>query len=534
MANEQRTARWIVTVIGAAVLCSPLELRAQQSTGEPENKYSQLCESCHGSGATGGDRAPALINNRSLRTRSEAQIQELIRTGTPGGMPPFALPDEQLRGLAQWVRSLNVSALDMKPAGDSMAGKQFFFGKGQCSTCHMVHGSGKSNGPDLSDVGRKSTLRELDAVLDNPTSQIGIHTTATCPGWAFCPDESWVVVNVHLRSGATIRGFARNRSNRDIQLQDFQGKMHFLTSAEYDQITRENTSYMPPLKASAQERRDLIAFLSGLAGAISGPRSEEEAPLPKEAIGAVLSPKPGEWPNYNGGPGGNRYSALDQINRANVKRLQLDWVYSLPVKGLQVTPVVADGMMYVTAPGQVCAIDARSGREVWCYTRGAAVAAGGGGGRNQGGANPAAGPNAAGRQPNRGATVVGDRVLFATGDAHLVCLNRLTGGVMWDVSLPEGEGRYSSTAAPLVVGDLVLVRCCGRRWTAARLPGGLQNHHGPTGMAVLDDSKTGRAGLRNMGRECAPDRRRRDLGDRFLRSRERSGVLGGGQPFPGD
>ena len=237
--------------------------------------------------------------------------------------------------------------------------------------------------------------------------------------------------------------------------------MHFLTSAEYDQITRENTSYMPPLKASAQERRDLIAFLSGLGGAISGPRSEEEAPLPKEAIGAVLSPKPGEWPNYNGGPGGNRYSALDQINRANVKRLQLDWVYSLPVKGLQVTPVVADGMMYVTAPGQVCAIDARSGREVWCYTRGAAVAAGGGGGRNQGGANPAAGPNAAGRQPNRGVTVVGDRVFFATGDAHLVCLNRLTGGCHVGRQHAPGEGRYSSTAAPMVVGDLVLSGVAG-------------------------------------------------------------------------
>ena len=168
MANEQRTARWIVTVIGAAVLCSTVGLRAQQSTADPENKFSQLCESCHGSGGTGGDRAPALINNRSLRSRSEAQIQELIRNGTPGGMPAFALPDEQLRGLAQWVRSLNVSALDMKPAGDSIAGKQFFFGKGQCSTCHMVHGSGKSNGPDLSDVGRKSTLRELDAVSGQP------------------------------------------------------------------------------------------------------------------------------------------------------------------------------------------------------------------------------------------------------------------------------------------------------------------------------------------------------------------------------
>ena len=58
---------------------------------------------------------------------------------------------------------------------------------------------GKVNGPDLSDIGRKSTRRELELVLDNPTSQMGIHTTPTCPSWAFCPDEVWAVVNVHLR-----------------------------------------------------------------------------------------------------------------------------------------------------------------------------------------------------------------------------------------------------------------------------------------------------------------------------------------------
>ena len=44
-------------------------------------------------------------------------------------------------------------------------------------------------------------VRELELVLENPTSQMGIHTTSTCPPWAFCPDETWGVVNVKLRDG---------------------------------------------------------------------------------------------------------------------------------------------------------------------------------------------------------------------------------------------------------------------------------------------------------------------------------------------
>ena len=62
---------------------------------------------------------------------------------------------------------------------------------------------------------------------------------------------------------------------------------------------------------------------------------------------------------------------------------------------------------------------------------------------------------------NRGAAILGDRVFFATDNAHLICLNRLTGGLMWDVSLPETPGRYGSTAAPLVVGDLVISGVAG-------------------------------------------------------------------------
>jgi hypothetical protein len=78
------------------------------------------------------------------------------------------------------------------------------------------------------------------------------------------PDETWRVVNVKLKDGSSLRGFARGRAEHDLELQAFDGKLHFLTDKQYAQITPEAKSYMPPLQASADERRDVVAYLSSL------------------------------------------------------------------------------------------------------------------------------------------------------------------------------------------------------------------------------------------------------------------------------
>jgi alcohol dehydrogenase (cytochrome c) len=156
---------------------------------------------------------------------------------------------------------------------------------------------------------------------------------------------------------------------------------------------------------------------------------------PSLQIGQAWVSRQGEWPTYNGVPGGNRYSMLDQINTKNVSHLQLQWVHSLPGSGLETTPVVSDGVMYVTSPGHVCALDSRTGREIWCYAQ------------LSRGNSPS--------DANRGVALLGDRVFFVTGNAHLICLHRLTGAVMWDVKMPVTPGPFSATSAPLVVGDYV-------------------------------------------------------------------------------
>src|SRR4051812_30796382 len=93
-----------------------------------------------------------------------------------------------------------------------------------------------------------------------------------------------------------------------------------------------------------------------------------QSPLP---FGAIARPQPGARPTYNGNIGGNRFSPLDQINTSNVAKLAPAWMFSLRgvTRDIQVTPVVVDGVMYVTAANEAFALDAKTGRQVWHYSR---------------------------------------------------------------------------------------------------------------------------------------------------------------------
>src|SRR5262249_50307437 len=155
--------------------------------------------------------------------------------------------------------------------------------------------------------------------------------------------------------GSALRGFGRSRGKHDMQVQTPDGRFHLLSDTEYRSVSPEKGSTMPILKATPAERRDLLAYLSSLGGVTAGPLSEEWDPIPPAAIDNILHPKPGDWPTYNGDLRGNRYSALDQINVKNASRLQLQWSYSIPYSPLEMTPLVVDGVMYVTGPNRVCA-----------------------------------------------------------------------------------------------------------------------------------------------------------------------------------
>jgi alcohol dehydrogenase (cytochrome c) len=172
-----------------------------------------------------------------------------------------------------------------------------------------------------------------------------------------------------------------------------------------------------------------------------------------------------DWAGYNGGPGGNRYTTQTQIDKATVGKLAPRWIFTLPDAGLlQGTPVVVDGIMYVTMPNECYALDAGTGRQIWRYKRSRTS------GISQG-------------HTNRGAAVAGDRVFMVTDHAHLIALNRFTGELVWDSVMADFRQNYSATSAPLVAGELVVSGVTG-------------GEHGANGFVIAFDQATGKEAWR--------------------------------------
>src|SRR5947208_2232901 len=372
--SASRVARSLIDL----VVLSAVSVVAQDTPTTPSKVrestriYAQLCAGCHGADAHGTDNAPGLAGNQGLRERSVQDLRDLIRKGVPrSGMPGFDLSPHELDALVALVRSLNAPSAESTVGGDPTAGESFFFGKGQCASCNMISGAGAAIGPDLSNVGREMTGDEIQAKLVNPNSRIA-------PGYE--------LATAQLRNGNTIRGFVRNRSNFDIRLQDLTGQFHLIQQGEISAITEEKQSIMPSVKASPEELRDLVAYLDMRAGV--GARVSKSQPSKVAGIDfrRISNPKPGEWLTYNGNLSGNRYSELTQINTTNVHQLTPKWIFSVPLWknsfpntnyfvenmryfGLETTPIVADGIMYVTGPNAAFALDPFTGREIWEYSR---------------------------------------------------------------------------------------------------------------------------------------------------------------------
>lgn len=455
-----------VAALGALLFLAAVRMYGQQAASgsgtDAREIFDHRCESCHGENAEGTDRGPGLRNNRTLRSRSEDQIEQIIRNGTRGGMPAFPLPEAETKALAAMVHSFNVSAYQAKPAGDVSAGERFF--RDQCLVCHMAAGRGSVNGPDLTDVGRELTVQEIEFALDDPTASSRSRSGSNCPGYTWCAFDPWAVATVRLKDGTELRGFLRAESNHDLQLQSFDGTFHLLKDTEYSQVARDKESRMPAVKATKEQRRDLVAYLSSLHGAGVGAKPDLK-PIAPEAIRQAMDPKPEDWTTYNGNTLGNRRSILKQVNTTNVAKLQLQWSYTLPHDQLETTPLVSDGLMYVTGPNQVCALDSRTGHQIWCYSRPRSPAD--------------TIPGDAAKGANRGVALLGDRVFFATDNGQLLSLNRLTGGLMWEVKMPLTPGPYGATASPLIVGDLVISGIAGGE---APIRGFVVAYHAATGV----------------------------------------------------
>ncbi len=390
-------------------------------------RFNVRCAGCHGQDGLGGERAPAIGKGSRQGLDDPKTLRNLVQHGiSDRGMPAFSVPAVELDQLVAFAQSRLLPLSKTAVLGNAGAGAALFFGNGRCAQCHMVWGKGSLNGPDLTEAAQRLTLAQVETALLRPA----VH-----------PGDGYQVATVRTTKGEALRGFVRNESGVDLQMQSFDGRLHLLAKSDVVRIDREKGAPMPAWTGSPAAMRDLIAFLK---------RAPEQKPAPNGPAPqtgmdwpGVLKPKPGNWPSYHGQLSGNRYSALDQITPRNIRGLAPKWTFSVPDQGsqsLEGTPVVVDGVMYVTRVNTVIALDARTGRKIWRYARPP----------SKGLVGDAAGGI------NRGVAVMGDRLFFVTDNAHLLALHRVNGALLWDTEMADSRKHYGATSAPLVVGDLVI------------------------------------------------------------------------------
>ncbi len=290
-------------------------------------------------------------------------------------------------------------------AQSPQAGRTQF--EGHCANCHGTRGNGGELGPAISERLLHYNDTELDRLIHEglpnsgmPANNLNSADTSSLIGFLHTlrsadTGASREQVTVKLTNGQTLQGTVLNQSSQDMQLLSADGKVHLLR--------KEGDVYRP---VSSQT----------------------------------------DWPTYNGQLSGNRYTSLEQIDKSNVARLAPKWVFTLlNTARLQGTPVVVDGIMYVTSANECYALDAGSGREIWHYQRPKT--------KNLVG-------NAAGGI-NRGAAVSGDRLFMVTDHAHIISLNRFTGRLLWETTMADWHLNYNATSAPLTVGGLVISGVAG-------------------------------------------------------------------------
>ena len=199
----------------------------------------------------------------------------------------------------------------------------------------------------------------------------------------------------------------------------------------------------------------LLLFLRGTARAQGWGNHATDRMLQADSL---LKPSADSWPMYHGTYSGQHHSKLAQITPANIYQLTLAWAFDTrQTAEIKSTPILFNGILYVTTPDNVWALDARSANVVWHYTY------------------P---PNQGIHIGHRGVAVYKDSVYFTTPDAHLIRLDARDGTVKWDVVVADVKKGYWTTMAPLIVRDHVMVGTSG---DFDNLPGMLKSFDPDTG-----------------------------------------------------
>ncbi|MGH9720096.1 MAG: pyrroloquinoline quinone-dependent dehydrogenase, partial [Bryobacteraceae bacterium] len=177
------------------------------------------------------------------------------------------------------------------------------------------------------------------------------------------------------------------------------------------------------------------------------------------------SAEPGNWLTYSGNYSGHRFSPLRQITPANASRLRVKWVYQYRNGRTEVSPLVVDGVMYLTGPNTAAAVDARTGRNLWTWER----------------PIPRDLQTIGFGRTNRGAAILDDTIYVGTLDSYLVALDAKSGVERWATQVADYKVGHCITGAPLAIRGKIIV---GHSGGEAGVRGFLDAYDAKTGRRV--------------------------------------------------
>jgi len=241
------------------------DLKATPVLGQ--STFNSACSGCHGLDGRGSDKAVDISGSAKVRHLSDGQLASIISNGIPGtGMPGFhTLSAPQIRAIVSYVRSLQGKVESRKLPGDAIRGKEIFFGKGDCSSCHAISGQGGFLGPDLSSYASTASAKTIHDELVKPQRT---------------PQTGYTPAVLTTTQGERLEGLIRNEDNFSLQLQTNDGNFHFFSKSELSTVDRRETSLMPTNyreSLSPGELDDLVSYLM-----TASPEASKPAPRKKE------------------------------------------------------------------------------------------------------------------------------------------------------------------------------------------------------------------------------------------------------------
>ena len=198
-------------------------------------------------------------------------------------------------------------------------------------------------------------------------------------------------------------------------------------------------------------RSTLLASAAVLAmtSIASAQATRKYTPITTEKLNA---PAGQEWLSWRGSYNNHGFSTLNQINKDNVKDLELAWAYPMPDVGQQETaPLIHDGIMFISTNNAIVnALDAKTGDLLWEYKHAFTELP----------QSWAYQRNQARRQKN-GVSLYGDKIVLTTFDAKIVVLEALTGKKVWEKQVFDPSKGYSYTIGAVLANDTIYTAISG-------------------------------------------------------------------------